>query len=220
MKIKVCGMKYSENMMGVAALQPDYMGFIFYEKSKRHFTGSLPQIPASIQKTGVFVNASIADVLGKVAKYDLQAVQLHGDETVAYIRTLHMSIHQMIAEDHRIDGRSKIAIIKVFGIDHTFDFSVVNAYEPVVDYFLFDTKGKERGGNGVSFDWTLLTQYTSSVPFFLSGGIGMGHLADIQKLRKSGLPVHALDINSSFEIEPGFKSVTHIQRFKDEVSTN
>lgn len=174
MKIKVCGMKYSENMMGVAALQPDYMGFIFYEKSKRYFTGSLPEIPTSIQKTGVFVNASITNVLGKVVKYDLQAIQLHGDETVAYIRTLRTSIHQMIENDHRIEGRTKIAIIKVFGVDNTFDFNTVTAYEPVVDYFLFDTKGKERGGNGISFDWRLLAQYTSSVPFFLRGGINSG----------------------------------------------
>ncbi len=220
MKIKVCGMKYSENMMEVAALQPDYMGFIFYEKSKRHFTGCLPKIPESVQKTGVFVNASIANVLSKIARYGLQAIQLHGDETVSYISALRSSLDQMAKRNDMYDGQSKIAIIKVFGIDNKFDFHVVTAYESVVDYFLFDTKGKERGGNGVSFDWTLLAQYTSSVPFFLSGGIGMEHLADIQKLRKSGLPLHALDINSSFEIEPGFKSVTHIQRFKDEVSTN
>ena len=220
MKIKVCGMKYRENMMEVAALQPDYMGFIFYEKSKRYFTGTMPEIPASIQKTGVFVNASIAEVVGKVVQYGLQVIQLHGDETVSYIHALRASLAQTLGSTQDTQAHQKIVLIKVFAVGSHFDFEKVIAYESVVDYFLFDTKGKERGGNGVSFDWSLLSKYDSSVPFFLSGGIGLEHIADIQKLRKTALPVHALDINSSFEIRPGFKSVVNIQKFKDELSTN
>lgn len=220
MKIKVCGMKYRENMIAVAALQPDYMGFIFYEKSKRYFTGTMPEIPASIQKTGVFVNASIAEVVRKVVQYGLQVIQLHGDETVSYIQRLRTSLAQTFAEAQDYQVRQKIDMIKVFAVDRHFDFKELIAYESVVDYFLFDTKGKERGGNGVVFDWSLLAQYGSSVPFFLSGGIGLEHLENIQKLRETALPVHALDINSSFEIRPGFKSVVNIQKFKDELSTN
>ncbi len=220
MKIKVCGLKYRENMMEVAGLQPDYMGFIFYEKSKRYFTGTMPEIPASIQKTGVFVNASIDVVVQKVVQYDLQAIQLHGDETVSYIHALRASLAQTFVTVQAAQVLQKIDLIKVFAIDSQFDFKEVMVYESVVDYFLFDTKGKERGGNGVVFDWSLLAQYTSSVPFFLSGGIGLEHLENIRKLRETALPVHALDINSSFEIRPGFKSVVNIQKFKDELSTN
>lgn len=88
MKLKVCGMKYFENIQQVAELQPDYLGFIFYEKSKRNFDGIIPKLPTSIKKTGVFVNATIAFVVDKIQKYDLLAVQLHGDESVAYINEL------------------------------------------------------------------------------------------------------------------------------------
>jgi phosphoribosylanthranilate isomerase len=56
MKLKVCGMKYVENIQQVAELQPDYLGFIFYEKSKRNFEGIIPELPAGMKKTGVFLN--------------------------------------------------------------------------------------------------------------------------------------------------------------------
>ena len=88
MKLKVCGMKYLENIQRVAELQPDYLGFIFYEKSKRNFDGIIPELPKSIKKVGVFVNETIDEVLSKIRKHDLQTVQLHGDETVTSINEL------------------------------------------------------------------------------------------------------------------------------------
>ena len=208
MKLKVCGMKYVENIQEVAALQPDYLGFIFYEKSKRNFDGIIPKLPKSIKKTGVFVNACIDEVMNKVTQYDLQAIQLHGDESVELISKLKREIN------------SGIEIIKVFGIKEEFDFDVLKPYEEVVDYFLFDTKGKERGGNGVVFDWKVLSDYPFSKPFFLSGGIGLQQLEKIQKIRKTDLPIYALDVNSQFELDAGLKSVENIQRFKNEISTN
>ena len=75
-------MKYVENIQQVAELQPDYLGFIFYDKSKRNFDGIIPELPKSIKRTGVFVNATIDEVVLKVDKYNLQAVQLHGDESL------------------------------------------------------------------------------------------------------------------------------------------
>lgn len=201
-------MKYVENIQEVAALQPDYLGFIFYEKSKRNFDGIIPKLPKSIKKTGVFVNACIDEVMNKVTQYDLQAIQLHGDESVELISKLKREIN------------SGIEIIKVFGIKEEFDFDVLKPYEEVVDYFLFDTKGKERGGNGVVFDWKVLSDYPFSKPFFLSGGIGLQQLEKIQKIRKTDLPIYALDVNSQFELDAGLKSVENIQRFKNEISTN
>ena len=85
---------------------------------------------------------------------------------------------------------------------------------------MFDTKGKERGGNGVVFDWKVLSDYPFSKPFFLSGGIGLQQLEKIQKIRKTDLPIYALDVNSQFELDAGLKSVENIQRFKNEISTN
>ncbi|MCF2873455.1 MULTISPECIES: phosphoribosylanthranilate isomerase [unclassified Tenacibaculum] len=207
MKLKVCGMKYVENIQQVAGLQPDYLGFIFYDKSKRNFEGIIPQLPKGIKKTGVFVNEYLEIVISLVEEYKLEAVQLHGDESVTYIESL---------KEHL----PKIELIKVFGIKDEFDFEILKPYEAVVDYFLFDTKGKERGGNGVTFDWSILKNYNSTKPFFLSGGIGLEEIKEVQNIIKTDLPIYALDVNSKFEKEAGLKSVKKIKKFKNEISTN
>ena len=221
MKLKVCGMKYIVNIQEVAALQPDYLGFIFYDKSKRNFDGIIPELPKSIKKVGVFVNASIDEVVSKINQYNLQVVQLHGDESVQFCKELRQTELVSVSHDEiSKQVRNKLEVIKVFGIKESFDFDILKPYESVVDYFLFDTKGKERGGNGVVFDWKVLSDYPFSKPFFLSGGIGLEQLEEIQKIRKTDLPIYALDVNSKFELEAGFKSVENIQRFKNEISTN
>ena len=223
MKLKVCGMKYLENIQEVAALQPDYLGFIFYEKSKRNFDGIIPEISKAIKKTGVFVNATIAFVVDKIQKYDLEAVQLHGDETFAYVRELRQA--ELVSASHNELSKkvqNNIEIIKVFGIKEEFNFDILKPFENVVDYFLFDTKGKERGGNGVTFDWTVLGKYPYAKPFFLSGGIGLAQLEEIHKITKTSLPIYALDVNSKFELDTGLKSVNNLEKFKNEIkiSTN
>ncbi len=231
MKLKVCGMKYTENMQQVAALKPDYLGFIFYEKSKRNFEGIIPELPASIKKTGVFVNEHIEIVISLIEEYQLEAVQLHGDESVAYITDLKAKLTErraMFVEENLQIKKKKhqhfipekaIEIIKVFGIKDEFNFDVLKPYLPVVDFFLFDTKGKERGGNGVQFDWTVLENYPYEKPFFLSGGIGLNHLEQLQTIAKSNLPIYALDVNSKFETAPGIKKIEELKKFKQNVFT-
>ena len=66
MKLKICGMKYHDNILEVSQLLPDYMGFIFWEKSSRFFDGEIPNLPKSIQKVGVFVNAPIDEIVSKI----------------------------------------------------------------------------------------------------------------------------------------------------------
>jgi phosphoribosylanthranilate isomerase len=229
MKLKVCGMKYLENIQQVAALQPEYLGFIFYDKSKRNFDGMIPELPKSIKKTGVFVNAKIDEVVLKIKQYNLQAVQLHGDESVAYINELKCLFERSreLFEKEDINkrpldssrGDKPVEVIKVFGIKDKFDFDVLKPYLEVVDYFLFDTKGKERGGNGITFDWKVLEKYPFTKPFFLSGGIGLGEVEGVLSfLRKQESKYcYALDINSQFEIKAGLKSVDNIEKFKNEI---
>ncbi|WP_298879446.1 phosphoribosylanthranilate isomerase [uncultured Polaribacter sp.] len=229
MKLKVCGMKYVENIQQVAGLQPDYLGFIFYEKSKRNFEGIIPEFSNSIQKTGVFVNEYIEIVISLVEEYRLDAIQLHGDESVAYIKELNFQLEQSrelkIEENKRIKkkknqhyiSKNKVEIIKVFGIKDEFNFNVLKPYLEVVDYFLFDTKGKERGGNGTKFDWSVLENYPFDKPFFLSGGIGLQDVEQVQKILKSNLPIYALDVNSKFESKPGTKKIEELKNFKKEI---
>ena len=207
MKLKVCGMKYQDNIQEVATLQPDYLGFIFYEQSARHFDAHrIPEISNTIKKTGVFVDADLDFVIKKISKHNLKAVQLHGNEAPEYCKQLR--------------GKN-IEIIKVFSIKNEFDFSILKSYDDIVDYFLFDTKGKLPGGNGYVFDWTILNNYPSTTPFFLSGGIGLSQIDDINKFQKSEASkyCYALDVNSKFEIEPGLKNIEDLKKFKNNLTS-
>lgn len=201
MKLKICGMKYPDNILEVGALLPDYMGFIFWEKSARYFDGIIPELPKSIKKVGVFVNATQREILERIVQHDLQAVQLHGQESVAFCQDLKSTVNE------------SIEIIKVFSVADDFDFRVLKPFEAVCDYFLFDTKGKLPGGNGTTFDWKVLENYPSSKPFFLSGGIGIDEMEAVNEISKTNLPVYCIDVNSKFEIEPGLKNIKLLYSF-------
>ncbi|MHA7058321.1 phosphoribosylanthranilate isomerase [Aquimarina sp. M1] len=215
MKLKVCGMKYQENIEAVAALQPDYLGFIFYEKSPRNFDTWIPQIPDSIIKTGVFVDALISFVLEKVKKYNFRAIQLHGNESAAYCKELKTRCLPALDKRSNMKQNNQIEIIKVFSIKDQFDFDILKPYEGVVDYFLFDTKGKAKGGNGYAFDWNVLQNYHAATPFILSGGIGLQETEKIKEILGTDLPLYAIDVNSKFEIEPGLKNIHDLKKFKE-----
>jgi phosphoribosylanthranilate isomerase len=206
MKLKICGMKYPDNILDVGTLLPDYMGFIFWEQSARYFDETLPTLPQSIKKTGVFVNANVEEIIEKVTKYDLQAIQLHGHESVAFCHELKNTL------------ANTTEIIKVFSVDDTFDFNQLEPFETVCDYFLFDTKGKLPGGNGTTFDWKVLEQYPSQKPFFLSGGIGLDEIDLVKQILKTDLPIIAIDVNSKFEIEAGLKNKEELDRFKQKIN--
>lgn len=192
------------NSAEVAALQPDYLGFIFYEKSPRNFDVNIPEIDTSIKKVGVLVDEKIEVIVNLIEKYQLDAIQLHGHESPEACKLL------------KATGRE---IIKVFSIKDEFDFSVLKPYEDVVDYFLFDTKGKHPGGNGYTFDWNVLNNYSSTKPYFLSGGIGLDEIENLKAFKESSASkfCYAIDVNSKFEIEPGLKNIEELEKFKNEL---
>lgn len=195
--IKICGMRDAENILQVASLGPQYLGFIFYPSSPRYVGKDfeLPQnLPSSCKKVGVFVNESTDVMLYQAEKIGFEFVQLHGIESVEQSRAL---------------KASGLKIIKVFSVDDAFNFEVTRAYKNVVDYFLFDTKGKFYGGNARTFNWNVLRKYDQEVPFFLSGGLSpenVGELGDILSMN-----LHALDLNSGVELSPGLKSLEKIK---------
>ena len=225
-RLKVCGMKYQDNIEQVATLQPDYLGFIFYEKSARNFKANkIPDILNTINKTGVFVDADIDFVLKKTGTHNLQAVQLHGNESPEYCIKLKSRHSEIISESHsnknlkEVQANNKLKLIKVFSIKDAFNFQVIKPYENVVDYFLFDTKGKLPGGNGYTFNWNVLNNYPSTKPFFLSGGIGINEIEAIKQFRESKASkyCYAIDVNSKFEIEPGLKNIKLLKEFKNKL---
>lgn len=198
-------MKY--NTQEVAALQPDYLGFIFYGKSKRDFEGLvIPLLPEGIKKVGVFVDAELAFAKAQIEKYQLDVLQLHGNESPEYITALRHP--ELVSGSHR-----KLDIWKVFSIKDAFDFEGLKPYEGLVDAFLFDTKGKEKGGNGYTFDWSVLKKYLSKTPFILSGGIGLDEVEKVKEILATDLPIMALDVNSKFEEKPGLKNIDDLKKF-------
>jgi len=206
MKLKVCGMK--SNTAEVAQLSPDYLGFIFWEHSSRYFDGEIPELPHTINKIGVFVDADFVFIIETVKKYQLQGLQLHGYESPEYCSNIAEELKKL---------NWKVEIIKVFSIKDKFNFNVLIPYENVCDYYLFDTKGKLPGGNGYIFNWSVLKNYQSTKPFFLSGGIGLNNLDKINEFRKApeSKYCYAIDINSTFEINPGLKNIEELQKFKE-----
>lgn len=183
---------------------PDYAGFIFYEKSSRHITDEAMQqlidhkvIPDTVKKVGVFVNEDLAVMEEKAEKFQLDFLQLHGDEPAKLCETLRNKGYR---------------IIKAFSLEKKFDFDLLLDYMPHVNFFLFDTKGENFGGNGYSFDWDILKSYDQKVPFFLSGGIGLHNIEEVKDYLH--MNVHALDVNSKFESSPGLKNVPDLQKLK------
>jgi phosphoribosylanthranilate isomerase len=217
MKIKVCGMKYPENMSEVASLKPDYMGFIFWEPSARSFSGSLPSLPSQVRKVGVFVNEAILSILEKTAEYSLDLIQLHGDETPEYCASLRNALNGVYSSEKNSDRL--VGIIKAISMGGPYPFDELRAYQGSVDYFLFDSKGPLPGGNGYAFDWRLLRNYNLDTPYFLSGGIGMKELENLRNFMSTPLAEKccAIDVNSAFEIEPGLKDPERLQNFIKEI---
>jgi phosphoribosylanthranilate isomerase len=198
-KIKVCGMRDPENIAQVADLKLDYMGFIFYPGSKRYVNDIseevLSKIPTETIKTGVFVDASFEDIVAAVNKYHLQAVQLHGNETPELCKQL---------------KKEGLEVIKAFGVDESFDFDVLEEYTEVVDHFLFDTKTSLHGGSGKVFDWKSLNAYPYDKSYFLSGGLSLENIKNIEHIEDKRL--YAIDINSKFELKPAVKDVEQVKK--------
>ena len=194
-------MRYDDNIQLIASIKPEYMGFIFFEGSLRHVSKPTPTLPSTIKKVGVFVNASYETIVEKIDTHELQMVQLHGEETPEFCKSL---------------KALNVEIIKVFSIKNEFNFEVLTVYETVCDFFLFDTKGPLSGGNGYCFNWSVLKDYPSTKPYFLSGGIGLENLDQLQEFKTSPAATfcHAVDVNSKFEVAAAKKNKELLEKFK------
>jgi len=193
-------MKYTENIEELMQLQPDFVGFIFHNKSPRFITTEWA-VFASIfkkgtRKVGVFVDEEVENILQKVTDLGLEMVQLHGIEM------------PQICHELRESG---LTVMKAFRIDDAFDFEQLKEYATSCDFFLFDASGPNPGGNGVRFNWELLKKYTLGVPFFLSGGIDLEHAEELRHIRHPEL--YGVDLNSKFEVSPGLKDVEKVKEF-------
>lgn len=196
--VKVCGMRDAAALADIAALGPDFLGFIFAPKSPR-FVGEVlaPEVvralPPTIWKVGVFVNETTENIIATAHRFGLAAVQLHGHETPVQCEEL---------------NEAGLLVLKAFSVGEAVDFAALLPYVPYCDFFLFDTKGAAPGGNGAVFNWNLLQSYNLPVPYFLAGGLGPEHAAELAALRLPGLA--GVDLNSSFETAPGVKDARRV----------
>ncbi len=207
LQVKICGMRENANIKAVAELNPNFMGFIFYPKSKRYVGESFDNeiiysLPSNIETVAVFVNETHEKVLEISKKFQFAYVQLHGSETPEYCNKLKMK---------------GIKILKAFGVHAAFDWSRLIEYQQVCDYFLFDTSSADYGGTGLKFDWSILSNYNPQKPFFLSGGIGSDDANTVLSLNYPYLA--GIDINSKFEISPAIKDVNLLTEFLNKVKT-
>jgi len=214
-KLKVCGLTQLSQIQELMAMNIDFLGFIFYEKSPRYVLNhlSLEEISTINHqgKTGVFVNEKAEVILQIVQKAGLNFVQLHGDESDCFITELRQKLDPevKIIKVIRIgnnDSETKNKILQTFSQQPT-----TCNLQPIT-YYLFDTDGKAFGGTGKQFDWTLLNDLEIPLPYFLSGGISEENIGNIKALQQQPF---TLDINSKFEIEPGNKDIDRIKKFKN-----
>ncbi|WP_109830609.1 phosphoribosylanthranilate isomerase [Reichenbachiella versicolor] len=205
MIVKVCGIRNLQNLSYLAKSDVDWVGFIFFNKSKRNFPeGDLDEDQLSVfnkKKVGVFVNESIETISSIAHKYGLNIIQLHGDESPEF------------CEELRNLG---LKVMKAFSVYDELPVDLKH-YELSIDYALFDTKGVERGGNGVQFDWSVLEDYDLDLPFLVSGGIGVTDVTRLKEIKNNKMA--GVDINSRFELEPGLKDEQLLEQFIQEIKT-
>ncbi len=190
----------AENIRKVEQLGVDMIGFIFYPKSPR-FVYELPSyLPEHSSRAGVFVNEEKSTVQMYADRFGLHYIQLHGNESPAYCRSLR---------------HAGVKIIKAFPIAHPTDVKNVYKYEDVCDLFLFDTKCEKYGGSGNQFDWNLLHIYNGNTPFLLSGGINQYSAPALNAFSHPLLAGY--DLNSRFELKPGKKDVERLHQFLNQL---
>ncbi len=194
--IKICGMRDTKNIAEIDDLNPNFLGFIFIEKSKR-FVGKEFVMPNSkAQKMAVFADEKKEIILQIANQYQLQWLQFHGNESpefCAYFQKMGFSI------------------VKAFALDDDFDFESLFPYQNKIKFLLFDAKGKEKGGNGIHFNWAILKKYQGETPFFLSGGLSLDDVEDLKKIQHEKLIGY--DLNSKFELDFGSKDKEKVHLF-------
>lgn len=192
-------MRDSENIRAIEQTKADLMGFIFHPKSPR-FVASLPEyMPKKQKRVGVFVNASLEQILAKAQKFSLEYIQLHGDEPPAFCSEL---------------KNRGLKVIRAQRIANTDDIIRAESYN-MADLMIFDTKTELYGGSGKKFNWQLLENYKGCVPFLLSGGIRSGTFEEIKAFFHPQFA--GIDLNSGFEISPALKDVGKLNNFIEKI---
>tara|TARA_X000001036_G_scaffold433099_1_gene470138 strand:- start:1033 stop:1677 length:645 start_codon:yes stop_codon:yes gene_type:complete len=190
-KVKLCGLKDKESL--IAAEEANFIGFVFYQKSPRFINAlearDLKNFIKPHQKVvGLFVNADMNVISHLIDFCDLDFIQLHGNESIEYIKEL---------------KKFNKPIIKAISVKDHNDIIESKKFESYCDMILFDTKSEQTayGGTGISFDWNLLKGYYSANDWMLAGGINKNNVCEA--LNITNAPI--VDISSGVEKSKGIK---------------
>ena len=202
MIIKICGIQNEDTLLCCEKNNIDFFGMIFYSKSPRNIrienAFKLQKISEylKINGVGVFVNKNINELEEIIKNLKLKFVQLHGSEDETYIKKI---------------KRNGVKVIKSISVSQRDDLSEINKYKSV-DYYLFDykpLKDELPGGNAKSFDWSLLNNLKIPKPWFLSGGININNIKEIN----DDINPYGVDLSSGVEKELGIKDNHIIDSF-------
>ena len=211
-KVKICGLSTPETLTAAVDAGADFVGFVFYGPSPRSLAPDdaralAAQVPAHVKTVALVVDASDEELAAIIDAISPDYIQAHGSETP-----------ERISEIRQRFGTPVIKAIKIRGPD---DLATVSAYEETADLILFDAKAPDDradalpGGNGVAFDWTLLTPNATREPFMLSGGLDPDNLA--RAVETTGAVL--VDVSSGVESAPGIKDINEIRRFLSTAKT-
>lgn len=203
-RVKICGLRDQAMLDAAVAAGAHYVGLVFFPKSPRNVSiaqaAPLAQAtPMGVAKVGLLVNPDNALLDAVLAEVPLDILQLHGKETpdrVAEIRT-----------------RYRLPVMKAVGVADASDLPALDDYAQVADMLLVDAKAPKTaelpGGNGLSFDWTLIANRRWPTPWMLAGGLTPGNVAEAIALTKAP----QVDVSSGVETAPGEKSAELIAAF-------
>ena len=219
-KIKICGLRRPEDIEAVNKYKPEYVGFVFYKKSKRYVTEEQAEklrelLDEKISSAGVFVNADKAEILRLMRKGIISGAQLHGNESEDYIRELKEELQKPGIFSDRKEYMTGGEIIKAFVFKNLKEEDAVRksawrileeAGKSPADYILFDN----GYGSGETFDWSILRDFDK--PYFLAGGLNPENVSGAVKM----LHPYAVDVSSGLE-EDGYKNPEKIREFIEKV---
>ncbi|MBF9233195.1 phosphoribosylanthranilate isomerase [Microvirga alba] len=203
--VKICGLSTPETLDAALQAGADLVGFVRFAKSPRHVDLALgqklsAQAKGRAQRVVLLVDADDVAIADAVEALAPDLLQLHGHETPERVAA--------------IRARFGRPVMKVFGIAEAADLAVLDAYSDIADHFLLDAKPPPiaealPGGNGLPFDWRLLTGLDPRLSFMLSGGLNPGNVAEAIRLTRA----RAVDVSSGVEIKPGVKDPVKIEAF-------
>jgi len=204
LSVKICGLSEAEHVAAAVEAGAKYVGFVFFSKSPRNV--SLEQaralaldVPAGVAKVALVVNADDAFLDQLTSTVPIDILQLHGQESP-----------ERVSE---IKARYGLPVMKAVGVGDASDLPKLDAYGVVADQILVDTKppkgGDRPGGNGETFDWTLIAGRRWPVPWMLAGGLTPDNVAEA--VRVTG--ARQVDLSSAVETAPGQKDSGLIRDF-------